>query len=48
VSFLAMLELIKLRRVSAVQTEIFGEIDLVPGETWDSDQELELDLEFEE
>ncbi|MGA9192181.1 MAG: segregation/condensation protein A [Anaerolineales bacterium] len=48
VSFLAMLELIKLRRVSAVQTEIFGEIDLVPGETWDSDQELELELEFEE
>jgi len=48
VSFLAMLELIKLRRVSAVQTQIFGEIDLVPGETWDSDQELELDLEFEE
>jgi segregation and condensation protein A len=48
VSFLAMLELIKLRRVSAMQTEIFGEIDIVPGETWDSDQELELDLEFEE
>lgn len=48
VSFLAMLELIKLRRVSAMQSEIFGEIDLVPGETWDSDQELELDLEFEE
>ncbi len=48
VSFLAVLELIKLRRVNAEQTEIFGEIDLVRGEAWESDQDLDFDLEFEE
>jgi segregation and condensation protein A len=48
VSFLAVLELVKLRRVSAEQSEIFGDIDLVPGDAWDTDQELDFDLEFEE
>ena len=48
VSFLAVLELIKLRRVNAEQTEIFGEIDLVPGDSWETDQEIDFDLEFEE
>jgi segregation and condensation protein A len=48
VSFLAMLELIKLRRVSADQSEIFGEIEISPGDAWETDQELDFDLEFEE
>jgi chromatin segregation and condensation protein Rec8/ScpA/Scc1 (kleisin family) len=48
VSFRAVLELIKLRRVSAEQSEIFGEIELVPGENWNADQELDFDLEFDE
>jgi segregation and condensation protein A len=48
VSFLAVLELIKLRRISAEQSEVFGDIDLLPGDTWDDDQGLDFDLEFEE
>jgi chromatin segregation and condensation protein Rec8/ScpA/Scc1 (kleisin family) len=50
VSFLAVLELIKLRRITARQDELFGDIELLPGENWrgDSQEESELDLEFDE
>jgi segregation and condensation protein A len=49
VSFLAVLELIKQRRIFASQQTLFGDIEILPGERWQSDQEdLEFDLEFEE
>lgn len=48
VSFLAVLELIKLRRVSASQDALFGDIVIGRGERWSEDQSTELDLEFEE
>lgn len=48
VSFLAVLELIKLRQVSASQDSLFGDILLARGEKWSDDQSAELDLEFEE
>jgi segregation and condensation protein A len=48
VSFLAVLELIKLRRISASQDSLFGDIVLARGERWSDDQSAELDLEFEE
>jgi len=47
VTFLAVLELIKLRRVAAQQEELFSDIELVPSETWREDQELEFELEFD-
>ncbi len=48
VSFLAILELIKLRRVNAEQSEVFGDIEIVRGESWEADQELDFELEFDE
>lgn len=50
VSFLAVLELVKRQQVVVQQTELFGEIEVLPGEAWRPDQEpdLELDLELEE
>jgi segregation and condensation protein A len=48
VSFLAVLELIKLRRVSASQGTLFGDIILARGERWTDDQSADLELEFEE
>lgn len=50
VSFLAVLELIKLRRITAQQDELFGDIELLPGENWrgGSQEDSELDLEFDE
>lgn len=48
VSFLAVLELIKLRRVRARQEELFGEIALEPGDSWEEDQGDDLELEFDE
>lgn len=48
VSFLAMLELVKQRRVVAHQAELFGEIEITPGEQWQADQAAEVELEFEE
>jgi segregation and condensation protein A len=48
VSFLAILELIKLRRVIAEQSEVFGEIEIVPGESWEADQGVDFELEFDE
>lgn len=47
VSFLAMLELIRLDRVVAQQEKLFGDIDLSPGEQWEADQGEDLELEFE-
>jgi segregation and condensation protein A len=47
VSFLAMLELVRLRRIFAEQSELFGEIEIKAGERWEGDQEGELELEFE-
>ena len=46
VTFLAVLELVKRRRVAARQLGLFEEIELVPAEDWD-DQE-DFDIEFEE
>jgi segregation and condensation protein A len=48
VSFLAVLELIKLRRVSASQDTLFGDITLARGDRWSDDQSSDLELEFEE
>jgi segregation and condensation protein A len=48
VSFLALLELIKLDQIEAVQQDLFSEIEVLPGPQWEADQELEIDLEFEE
>jgi segregation and condensation protein A len=47
VTFLAVLELVKLRRVVARQGQLFDDIELVPSETWREDQDAELDLEFD-
>jgi segregation and condensation protein A len=46
VTFLAMLELVKRRFIRAQQDNLFGDITLVPSETWDED--LEFELEFGE
>ena len=50
VSFLAVLELIKLRRITARQDEPFGDIELLPGENWrgGGQDESDLELEFDE
>jgi len=50
VSFLAVLELIKQRQVQAVQPDLFGDIEILPGAEFPADQEAEreLELEFEE
>jgi segregation and condensation protein A len=50
VSFLAVLELIKQRQAQAIQPELFGDIDILPGPEFrqDQDAERELELEFDE
>lgn len=48
VSFLAILELIKQRQIRARQEDLFGEIEIEPGSSWDPDQTEALELEFEE
>lgn len=48
VSFLAMLELIKQRQVTAQQDELFGSIRIERGPEWDADQALSFELEFDE
>jgi segregation and condensation protein A len=48
VSFLAVLELVKQRQVQVHQERLFGEIEIAPGAEWRPDQELELELEFDE
>lgn len=44
VSFLAMLELVKRRRVAASQEELFGDIEIVPAESWDDSTDFELEF----
>jgi segregation and condensation protein A len=48
VSFIAVLELIKQRQIEATQNELFGDIEVKPGQDWSADQEFDFDLEFEE
>jgi segregation and condensation protein A len=48
ISFLALLELIKLHQVKAQQETLFGDIELTPGDGWRGDQEVDFELEFEE
>ena len=48
VSFLALLELVKLRQVDIEQTESFGEIEITPTENFRGDQAEEFELEFDE
>ncbi len=47
VTFLAVLELIKRRRVEARQSEMFGEIELLTLGEWGDDDEALAELEFE-
>ena len=44
VTFLAVLELIKRRQVVARQEAMFGNIEIVPTETWDASAEFELEF----
>lgn len=44
VSFLAMLELIKRKRVAATQVQLFGEIEILPAEDWDDTTDFELEF----
>lgn len=48
VSFLAILELVKQHQIRVEQQTTFGEIEIVPSETWSADQKVEFDLEFGE
>lgn len=48
VSFLAVLELVKQRKVRVTQEKVFGEIEISTGSTWDDDQDLDFDFEIEE
>ena len=48
VSFLAVLELIKQRQVTVQQDDLFGEIELSPGDAWQGDQDMDFELEFKE
>lgn len=48
VSFLAVLELVKQRKVQADQERLFGDITILPGAAWQDDQGLDAALEFEE
>ncbi|MEW6569341.1 MAG: segregation/condensation protein A [Chloroflexota bacterium] len=47
VTFLAVLELVKQRKVAATQERLFGDIELTPAEGWQEGQEFEFELEFE-
>ncbi len=44
ITFLAMLELIRRHFVNAQQDRIFGEIELEPAETWNEDNDFELEF----
>jgi chromatin segregation and condensation protein Rec8/ScpA/Scc1 (kleisin family) len=48
VSFLALLELMKQRQIRAWQDDLFGEIQIEPGSSWNPDQTEALELEFDE
>lgn len=45
VTFLAMLELIKRYRISAVQNELFGEIEFEKTGDWNEEDEIEIEFE---
>jgi segregation and condensation protein A len=45
VTFLAMLELIKRYHISAVQNELFGEIEFEKMGEWKDDEEIEIEFE---
>ncbi|MDO9302616.1 MAG: segregation/condensation protein A, partial [Anaerolineales bacterium] len=45
VTFLAMLELIKRYHISAVQNELFGEIEFEKMGDWKDDEEIEIEFE---
>ena len=45
VTFLAMLELIKRYHISAVQNELFGEIEFQKMGEWKEDEEIEIEFE---
>lgn len=45
VTFLAMLELIKRYHISAVQNELFGEIEFEKMADWKEDEEIEIEFE---
>ncbi|HEY71466.1 MAG TPA: segregation/condensation protein A [Anaerolineae bacterium] len=47
ISFLAMLELIKQRRISVSQDALFADIKVAPGQEWKPDQDSEDELDFE-
>ena len=44
VSFLALLELIKLRRVAAHQPALFDDIEIQPADAWSDDEDFELEF----
>ena len=44
VTFLAVLELIKIYRIKASQDDLFGEIEIEPTEQWNDGEELELEF----
>ena len=45
VTFLALLELIKRYHISAVQNELFGEIEFEKMDDWKEDEEIEIEFE---
>lgn len=45
VTFLAVLELVKRRRIAARQEGLFQEIELEPAESWDEDEDFELEFD---
>jgi len=45
VTFLALLELVRRFRITAVQDDIFQDIRIVPTEDWDEDEEIDIDME---
>jgi segregation and condensation protein A len=45
VMFLAVLELVKRRRVAATQEGLFHEIHLAPADGWDEDEDFELEFD---
>jgi segregation and condensation protein A len=47
VAFLALLELIKLRQISVSQDHLFADIEVIPGQDWKADQDLDEEIEFE-
>ena len=44
VSFLAVLELVKLKRISVHQTEMFQDFDISPANEWDDSENFELEF----